>query len=64
MRQFGYFFLDALFFEKHLKASIRSTVHFLGQVRLAYRKEIKLAQQLQKEYSVAGLRLLNLFILE
>jgi hypothetical protein len=42
-------FWDALFFEKHFKASIRGAVHSLGQVQLACRKEIKLAQQLQKQ---------------
>ena len=63
MRQLGYFFGNAILVN-HLKLSIRGAVHSLGQVQLECRKEIKLAQQLQKEYSVAGLRLLNLFILE
>jgi hypothetical protein len=48
MRQFGYFFGNAILVN-HLKPSIKGAVHSLGQVQLACRKEIKLAQQLQKE---------------
>jgi len=57
-------FWDALFFEKHFKASIRGAVHSLGQVQLHAGRKSSWHSNCKRKNSVAGLRFLNLFILE